>query len=66
MLAEALAAKGAATLRIDKRMVGESPKMKEEDVRLDQYADDVVAWVGLLRKDKRFTGWPSSATARAR
>ena len=54
MLAEALAAKGVATLRIDKRMVGESPKMKEEDVRLDQYADDVVAWVGLLRKDKRF------------
>jgi pimeloyl-ACP methyl ester carboxylesterase len=54
MLAEALAAKGVATLRIDKRMVGESPKMKEEDVRLDQYADDVAAWVELLRKDKRF------------
>jgi uncharacterized protein len=54
MLAEALAAKGVATLRIDKRMVGESPKLQEADLRPEQYADDVVAWVGLLRKDKRF------------
>ena len=54
MLAEALAAKGVATLRIDKRLVGESLKHKEEDVRFDQYADDLVAWVKLLRTDKRF------------
>lgn len=54
MLAEALAARGVATLRFDKRAVGQSPKVKEEDLRLEQYADDVVAWVGLLRKDKRF------------
>lgn len=54
MVAEGLAAKGVATLRIDKRLVGESPKMKEKDLRFDHYADDVVAWVGLLRKDRRF------------
>ena len=55
MLAAALAEKGVATLRIDKRLVGESLKHKEEDVRFDQYADDVVAWVELLRQDKRFS-----------
>jgi len=54
MLAEALAAKGVATLRFDKRAVGVSAKVKEEDIRLEQYADDVIAWVELLRKDKRF------------
>lgn len=54
MLAEELAAKGIATLRFDKRAVGASPKVKEEDLRLEQYADDVTAWVELLRKDKRF------------
>jgi pimeloyl-ACP methyl ester carboxylesterase len=54
LLAEALAAKGIATLRFDKRAVGASPKVKEEDLRLEQYADDVTAWVQLLRKDKRF------------
>ena len=55
MLAEGLAAKGVATLRIDKRMVGESPKLKEEDIRLEQYVEDVVAWIELLSKDKRFS-----------
>jgi pimeloyl-ACP methyl ester carboxylesterase len=54
MLAEALAARGIATLRIDKRLIGESLKHKEEDVRFDQYVDDLVAWIELLRKDKRF------------
>ncbi|HVK12499.1 MAG TPA: alpha/beta hydrolase [Gemmataceae bacterium] len=54
MVAEALAAKGVATLRIDKRLIGESPKSAEKDLRFDHYVDDVVAWVELLRKDRRF------------
>lgn len=54
MLAEALAAKGIASLRIDKRLIGESLKHKEADIRFDQYADDLVAWIELARKDKRF------------
>jgi uncharacterized protein len=54
MLAEALAAKGIATLRIDKRLVGESLKHKEADIRFDHYADDLVAWIEFVRQDKRF------------
>jgi uncharacterized protein len=54
MLAEALAAKGIATLRIDKRLIGESLKHKETDIRFDHYADDLVAWIKLVREDKRF------------
>ena len=53
-LAEALAAKGIATLRIDKRLIGESLKHKETDVRFDHYADDLVAWIEFVRRDKRF------------
>src|SRR5215218_8771107 len=53
----ALAAEGFAVLRIDKRGTGASSKAmaKEEDVRLETYAADVAAWVGLLRKDSRLT-----------
>src|SRR5688572_19539983 len=54
MLAEALAGKGIASLRVDKRLIGESLKHKETDIRFDHYADDLVAWIGLARKDKRF------------
>ncbi|AMV28329.1 Alpha/beta hydrolase family protein [Gemmata sp. SH-PL17] len=57
MVGRALAAKGIAVLRIDKRGVGAStPALaKEEDVRVETYATDVLAWAGLLRKDARFT-----------
>ena len=54
MLAEALAAKGIATLRIDKRLIGASLKQQETDIRFDHYAEDLVAWIELVRKDKRF------------
>jgi uncharacterized protein len=52
-----LAEGGFACLRIDKRGVAASAKamVKEQDLRLSTYADDVTAWVNLLRKDKRFT-----------
>jgi pimeloyl-ACP methyl ester carboxylesterase len=57
MLGRALAARGVAVLRIDKRGVGTSRKAlaKEEDVRLDTYAADVTAWLARLRADGRFT-----------
>jgi pimeloyl-ACP methyl ester carboxylesterase len=57
MLGHALAGKGIACLRIDKRGIAASAKAlaRESDVRLDTYAADVVAWVKLLRADKRFT-----------
>ena len=57
LLGRALAADGIAVLRIDKRGVGASAKAltKEEDIRLETYATDVVAWTAFLRKDSRFT-----------
>jgi pimeloyl-ACP methyl ester carboxylesterase len=53
----ALAAEGFAVLRFDKRGIAASAKAlgKEEDIRIDTYAADVVAWAELLRKDPRFT-----------
>jgi hypothetical protein len=57
LVGKALADGGFACLRIDKRGVAASAKAitKEEDLRLTTYADDVTAWVKLLRTDKRFT-----------
>jgi pimeloyl-ACP methyl ester carboxylesterase len=57
MVGAALADAGIACLRVDKRGIAASVKamVKEEDLRLSTYADDVTAWVQLLRKDKRFT-----------
>jgi hypothetical protein len=50
-LAEALAAKGIASVRIDKRGVGESAKAmsREEDVRFETYVDDAVTWIRFLQ-----------------
>ncbi len=57
LLGEALAARGVACLRVDKRGVGASAKAleKEEDVRFEHYAADAAALVTLLRGDRRFT-----------
>jgi pimeloyl-ACP methyl ester carboxylesterase len=56
-LGRALATKGIAVVRIDKRGMGASAKAMttEEDIRLETYAADVSAWVAKLRKDSRFT-----------
>ena len=50
-LAEALAAKGIASLRIDKRGVGASAKaiVREDDLRFDTYVDDAVTWTRFLQ-----------------
>src|ERR1022692_3325240 len=56
MLADGLAARGIASLRYDKRLIGESKiiGLKEEDLRFETYVDDAVRWGGYLRKDPRF------------
>ena len=56
-LAEGLAARGIASLRYDKRGIGESAKalVSEASLRFDTGADDAVAWITKLRADRRFT-----------
>jgi alpha-beta hydrolase superfamily lysophospholipase len=51
MVAEALAKRGIASVRYDKRGIGSSAwkGWKEEDVRLDDYIGDAVAWLRQLR-----------------
>lgn len=57
MLGRALAARGVAVLRVDKRGVGSSRQaaIREQDLRLDTFAADLAAWVRWLRADGRFT-----------
>lgn len=56
LLAESLAAKGIASVRFDKRGVGESVSAmtSEEDLRFETYIDDAVMWGKELQRDKRF------------
>jgi uncharacterized protein len=56
-LAYGLAANQIASLRFDKRGIGESKSaMKTEtDIRFDDYINDVKDWIDLLKKDKRFS-----------
>jgi hypothetical protein len=58
LLAEALAARGIATLRYDKRGVGGSryPGLSEEALRFDDLVRDAAALGQRLREDARFTG----------
>ncbi len=51
-LAEGLAARGIATLRIDKRGVGASAgaARQESELRFDDYVADAVAWLSLLKQ----------------
>ncbi|BCU79332.1 alpha/beta fold hydrolase [Luteolibacter sp. LG18] len=57
MLAEGLAARGIASVRIDKRGIAASkpagPK-KEDDLLFDSYVDDTVAWLGHLQGELGF------------
>jgi len=55
MLAEGLAGQGIASLRYDKRGIGESKTagLKEEDLRFETYVDDAVRWAQYLRRDHR-------------
>lgn len=57
LLAEALAAKGIASLRYDKRGIGASREagLDEAAVVFDDFVDDAVAWVRQLEADRRFS-----------
>ncbi|MGH9904874.1 MAG: hypothetical protein ACRD8U_04715, partial [Pyrinomonadaceae bacterium] len=67
LLAEALAAVGIASVRYDKRAVGETGKMmqlaaekakivlREEDLSFETFIDDAVGWGKLIRADRRFS-----------
>ena len=56
-LAHALAANQIASLRFDKRGIGESKSaMKSEtEIRFEDYINDVKGWIELLKKDNRFS-----------
>jgi uncharacterized protein len=56
LLSEALTKKGVATLRYDKRGIGQSQAVapQEKDLRFDAYVHDAVQWGKQLRSDKRF------------
>ncbi len=56
-LGHGLAARGIAVLRYDRRGIGKSAAVqpKEEDLRFDMLVGDVVEWIKVLRKDKRFS-----------
>ncbi len=56
-LGEALAQRGIAVLRYDRRGVGASRLAQpgERDLRFDMLVEDAADWVKLLRADKRFT-----------
>ncbi|MDR0547732.1 MAG: alpha/beta hydrolase [Dysgonamonadaceae bacterium] len=56
-LAEGLAQHQIASLRFDKRAIGESKAAatKEDDLRFETYVEDVKAWIDLLSSGKRFS-----------
>jgi pimeloyl-ACP methyl ester carboxylesterase len=57
MLSDALFYNNVATLCYDKRGIAKSKvEQKEEDLRFDDYVDDVKAWIDQLSEDKRFSG----------
>lgn len=57
MLAEALAKNGIASLRYDKRGIGESKAsaISEQSLVFENYTEDVKSWINLLKQDKRFS-----------
>lgn len=67
LLAEALAERGIASVRYDKRGIGETGKAmllaaqnskivpREEDLSFENYIDDAVRWGKQLRSDRRFS-----------
>ena len=56
-LARKLAGNHIASLRFDKRGIGESKEaaQAEAELRFDNYVTDAEQWIALLRNDKRFS-----------
>ncbi|MGE7930222.1 alpha/beta hydrolase [Lysinibacillus xylanilyticus] len=57
MLAEGLAKDGIATVRYDKRGIGDNQTLltKEEDITIDQYVDDAVQVINTLLADNAYS-----------
>lgn len=57
-LGDALADRGIASLRIDKRGVGasEPTTTREDQLRIDTYVADAVNWTGVLRREPGIAG----------
>lgn len=57
MLSEGFAQNGIATLRFDKRGIGQSKASvtSESELRFETYINDVVKWISLLKSDDRFS-----------
>lgn len=57
MLAEVLAKNGIASLRYDKRGIGESKAsaISEQSLVFENYTEDARSWINLLKQDKRFS-----------
>lgn len=57
MIAEGLAKDGIATVRYDKRGIGDNQSLltKEEDITIDQYVDDAVQVINTLLADKAYS-----------
>ncbi len=56
-LAEQLAQNNIASLRYDKRGIGESKETakSEAELRFDNYVQDAEEWIDLLKKEKKFS-----------
>ncbi len=56
MISEGLASEGIASLRFDKRGIAASKNAMtgEKDIRFENYIDDVVLWIQMIKKDTRF------------
>ncbi len=57
MLADLFNRNGIASLRYDKRGIGESKMagQSEYDLVFDTYINDAIEWINFLKKDKRFS-----------
>jgi uncharacterized protein len=57
LLAEALAQMGIASVRYDKRAIGESAaaSRSESELRFEHYVQDAVGWITKLKRDPRFS-----------
>lgn len=56
MIANELGKKGIASLRYDKRLVGQSiTSIKENEIRFEDYVEDAAALLNMLTADERFS-----------